>query len=134
MFRELLGRLIMVAGCKEAYHWAWWGPLLAAPLIWQIFDIYTIFIDSRKMRKKMEESLSGETSWFPNMNEIGQIQRLILDFITHGIYLTYIGLSIYLCGKNIGSWYGWLIGLVIGLFVAQLLGWLFPHRWQTAPR
>lgn len=130
MGKELVGRLLMVVGCKEVYYWAWWGPLVAAPLIWQIFELFAFFFENRRMRKKMEESLSGKTVWPPAMNEIGPVQRLILDFISWGIYLAYIGFSVYLCGRNIGSWYGWLIGLAIGLFVAQLLGWLFPYRWH----
>ncbi len=133
MLRELFGRSLMIAGSWIAYYWAWWAPLLAAPLIWQAFDIFCLLADSRRGLKEIDKRLSGSKTYqiarppFPGLSDG---QRLLLDAITWGFYLTYIILAVYLCGINIGHWYGWIIGVAVAISVAQLLALLFPHRWH----
>lgn len=47
---------------------------------------------------------------------------MLADFITFGIYAGYVVYSVIVFGRHIGSWYGWVIGLILGL--------LWPTRWH----
>ena len=58
------------------------------------------------------------------------VAKLVADAITWILWLGYIGYSIVSFGLNLGHWYGWVIGVVVGLVVAQFLGFIWPHRWH----
>lgn len=55
---------------------------------------------------------------------------MLADFTTFGMYGGYVIYSVVVFGRHIGSWYGWAIGLVVGLVVVQILGLLWPARWH----
>jgi len=41
-----------------------------------------------------------------------------------------MGYAVVSMGRNIGHWYGWVLGFVVAIGIAQLLGLLWPHRWH----
>ncbi|MNO78710.1 hypothetical protein D3C76_698590 [compost metagenome] len=54
--------------------------------------------------------------------------RILLDIVIMLTQITFIGLNIYLFQVNMGSWYGWLIGVIVGWILMTL--WV-PKRWDT---
>jgi len=105
MGKELVGRILMVLGTVLAFRVSWWAPLVAAPLIFKIYNV-TFCVRDRIY------DLS---------------QRLILDIITHTSYLGYLILAIVLFQHNMGKWY---LGLITWFVVAHLFGLLWPRRWH----
>jgi hypothetical protein len=106
--KELIGRVILIALVLGSYLLKWWIPLIVGPLFWQIWNTVT-----------------GRRSRIPH-----PVLKLIADAITWILWLSYIVYSIVSFGLNIGHWYGWLIGVVVGFVVAQILGLLWPKRWH----
>lgn len=107
--KEIIGRFIVVALVVWSFFFMWWIPLIIAPLFWQIWD-----------------SLFGRHSRIYN-----PVLKLIADAITYVIWLSYIAYSIIFFGRNVGHWYVWLIGVILGIFIAQILGLLWPNRWHS---
>lgn len=105
---EFLGRVILIALTVLAATKVWWAPLIVAPVFWQVWD--SIFCRGSRIYA------SG--------------LRLVADGLTHLVWLSYIGYTIAVMGSNIGHWYGWCLGIVVAIGVAQLLGLLWPHRWH----
>ena len=105
---EFLGRVILVALAALTATEVWWGPLVVAPLFWQIWD-----------------AVFGQRSRIST----GGL-KLMADGLTYMIWLSYVGYAIVSMGRNIGYWYGWVLGVAVGIGVAQLLGLLWPHRWH----
>lgn len=108
MIKELIGRVLMIAGTVYAFWISWWAPIVAAPIIWKIYNVGFCFTDRTK----------------------DQSQGLILDMVTHVIFFAYLILCVVQFGLNIDHWYGWVIGFVVWLIVAQILGLLWPRRWH----
>ncbi len=105
---ELSGRALLIVFTVLSASKQWWMPLVVAPVLWQFWDL-----------------TAGRRS------RIGQrLMKLIADGITWLVWLSYIIYSTVSFGLNLGHWYGWLIGIAIGLVVAQFLGLLWPHRWH----
>jgi len=84
--------------------------LFSAPLFWQVWN-YSSRIGSL---------LTVQADFL----------RLFADLISHAIYLAYLTYCIVGFGHHIGSWYGWVIGIAVGLVVVQILGLLWPRRWH----
>ena len=106
--KELTGRVILIALVIGSLFLKWWVPLIVAPLCWQVWD-----------------TVVGRRSRI-----VHPVLKLIADGITWALWLGYIVYSIVSFGRNVGHWYGWLIGVVVGFAVAQFLGFLWPHRWH----
>ena len=106
--KELTGRIILIVLAVGSSLARWWLPILVAPLFWQGWDIAT-----RRGSRILDP-----------------VPKLIADSLTWILWLGYMIYSIVSFGLNIGHWYGWGIGIVVGLVVAQFLGLLWPHRWH----
>ncbi|HIJ73936.1 MAG TPA: hypothetical protein HPP83_07530 [Candidatus Hydrogenedentes bacterium] len=106
--QELIGRILLIVFAVLSVDKRWWLPIVVAPLFWQLWDL-----------------TAGRRS---RINH--PIFKLIADGITWIVWLAYIAYSIFGFGLNIGHWYGWVLGVVIGLVVAQFLGLLWPYRWH----
>lgn len=106
--KELTGRAMLIVLVSFSIPVKWWIPIIVAPLFWQIWD-----------------TLIGRRSRIDNLT-----LKLIADMITWVIWLSYIAYSIISFGQNLEHWYGWLIGVLVGLVIAQFLGLLWPHRWH----
>ena len=105
---EILGRVVVAGTCIYGYSKEWWLPLIIAPLFWKIWD-----------------------SWVcPKGIIIDKGYKLFADFTTYIICLLYIAYSVWVFHININHWYGWIIGLMIGIVVGHFLGFLFPRRWH----
>lgn len=105
---ECLGRVILIAILVAGARREWWEPLVAVPVCWQVWD----GVFGRRSR-----------IYAPGL-------KLVADGLTWLIWLWYIGYTIFSMGKNVGHWYGWVLGLVLAIVVAQLFGLLFPKRWH----
>jgi len=105
---EVLGRVVLLGSVIVAFQINWWLPLIVAPFIWQIWDI-----------------LLGTRSRIGN-----EIPVIIADIFTYMLCLTYIVYSSVGFGINVGNWYGWVIGIIVGALVGHFMGLLFPHRWH----
>ena len=105
---EMIGRILLISFCILSVSRRWWLPLIIAPVFWQLWD--------------------RTTARGPRI--LQSILKLIADGITHLLWLTYIGYSIVAFGLNIGHWYGWSLGVIVGLIVAHIFGLLWPHRWH----
>ncbi len=106
--KEVVGRAILIAVSIITFSIKWWIPLILAPLFWQIWD----------------------TAFGRRSRILSTVIKLTADAITWILWLSYIVYAIISFGLNVGHWYGWLIGLIIGLVVAQFLGLIWPHRWH----
>lgn len=105
MIKEGISRAAMILGFLFTFHIEpWYFVLFIVPLVFRIFDA-PYGIDPMIY------------------SEIG---KLIFDMIAHISYFTYIILSVYLFQVNLGLWW---VGLIVGFFVVQLLGLLYPRRW-----
>jgi hypothetical protein len=105
--KELIGRVILIAFVVGSLLHKWWIPLIVGPLFWQVWDTAT-----------------GHGSRI-----LHPVLKLIADAITLILWLSYIMYSIVSFGLNLGHWYGWLFGVVVGFVVTMFLGLLWPHRW-----
>jgi hypothetical protein len=103
--KEIIGRIIMLICTVLSFYISWWAPLVAAPLIWKIYNVSFCFTDRIYDRKT----------------------HLILDIVTHATYWAYLVLAITQFTLNGGRWY---LGLVVWFVVAQLFGLLWPRRWH----
>ena len=106
--KELTGRVILIALVVGSLLLKWWVPLIVAPLFWKVWD-----------------TVVGRRSRI-----IQPVLKLIADAITYALWLGYVVYSIMSFGLNVGHWYGWLIGVVVGFAVAQIFGFLWPNRWH----
>lgn len=98
--------LIVLAVLSVGFRW--WGPLILAPLFWQLWD--TVF--GRRGRIHTP------------------ILQLVGDLATYSVWVSYMAFAVFSIGRNVGHWYGWTIGAVVGVSVAQVFGLLFPFRWH----
>ena len=105
---ELFGRVILIALSYVAATSVWWSPLVVVPIFWQVWD--RIFGRAARI----------DSPGF----------KLIADGLTYLVWLSYMGYAIVSMGRNIGHWYGWTLGFVVGIGVAHLFGLLFPYRWH----
>ena len=106
--KEFVGRILLVALVVLGLSFAWWLPLIIAPIFWQAWDTPL----GRRARITQPAA------------------KVAADLVTHAIWLGYILYSIISFGFKVGHWYGWLAGAIIGLVVAQFMGLLWPHRWH----
>ncbi len=109
---EIIGRIILSILAVYTFSLIWWLPLVIAPIFWQIWD------------KALALALG----------RISRIFRPLLKRIADGITLifglAYIVFSTVSFGMNMGHWYWWVIGAIIGIVVEQFLGLLWPIRWH----
>lgn len=98
---EIIGRLVMIIGAGASFIPAWWAPLIAAPLIWQIWR--AVFLKSLPPKPPNEP-----------------------DYLTTTCEYAYLGFAVLIMADKIGSWYGGLIGAFIGFMVFQVMGLLKP--------
>ena len=105
---ECVGRVILIAVTTVAATTVWWAPIIAAPVSWQVWD-----------------GVLGRRSRI-----LSPGLKLVADGLTHLIWLSYIVYTITAMGMSIGHWYGWSLGVVVAIGVAQLLGLLWPRRWH----
>jgi len=105
---EMVGRVLLVLFCVISAGQRWWLPIVIAPVFWQFWDITA----GRRSR-----------IYQPAL-------KLIADGITWLVWLGYIGYSTVSFGLSVGHWYGWLLGVLVALIVAQLVGLLWPRRWH----
>lgn len=87
-----------------AYTWHWWIPTIIFPII--------ISIGNEQYSQPMV--LSN--------------YRRILDSIIMLTSTVYLISQIIIIHSNIGHWYGWVIGTVVG-FIGMLF--MFPKRWAA---
>lgn len=106
---EVLGRVLLYAQCTQNPDIAWWWPIVTIPISWQIWDGFLF-------------------SGFQRIGSRGL--RLIADALSYLVYLWYIVFTIRAMGSNIGQWYGWILGVVVAVVVAQFFGLLWPSRWH----
>lgn len=106
--KEIIGRTLMVVLTIFMLKVNWKLALITPPLIFYIFN--AIFCRTDRI--------------------YNQTSRLILDILTWISYVGYLVFSIILSNQNISSWYSWLVGILIWLLFAQLLGFLWPKRWH----
>jgi hypothetical protein len=115
---ELFGRLILIVAIAVSFVIGWWCPLVVAPVLWQIWDRAT---------------RAATLSWNPEaqgMNRtLADAMEMVADGITFLLWVAYVGYAIFSMGRHIGGWLGWVIGVLVGLGVAQLLGLFWPFRW-----
>ncbi|CAD6493777.1 MAG: hypothetical protein AEth_01127 [Candidatus Argoarchaeum ethanivorans] len=84
------------------YSWYWWAPAISFPLIMSIGNqMYEPPILLSNYRRIVDGLLT--------LSQIGYVISQIIIFHI-----------------NIGSWYGWLIGGIVGLI---LMGFMIPRRW-----
>jgi len=122
MTLEIIARLLMILGTWFAFRLAWWAPLLAAPLIWQILKP----LHSRTIvLERLTDEIVSSRSFRAYMGV-----KLFLDYWTHVVYVVYWGLAVVLCWIHFGHWWGLAIGGVVGLLVVQIFGLLWPNRWR----
>jgi hypothetical protein len=118
MYLEILGRAVLAAVVAISFLVGWWCPLVAAPVCWQIWD--TAF---------------GRRRWDPERLGLNRTLADTIKFAADGIswlfWLAYLLYAILSFGRHIGNWYGWTLGVLLGLIVAQFLGLLWPYRWHT---
>lgn len=105
---EIFGRVVLILLCVFSIHISWWLPIVVAPIFHLVYD--TKFCRKARM--------------------FNPILQLLADILTYLVYLGYIVFTTYVFGQNIGHWYGWCIGIITGLVVAQVFGLLFPMRWH----
>ena len=110
---ELGGRVVLVAVAIAACYLRWWAPLVAVPLAWMAWN--AIFL-----RHERAYSLSIDT---PISSVL--FQRRIANFITWFFSLGYLAYAVVSFGLNVGHWYGWTAGAIIGVTTIPLLR---PHR------
>jgi hypothetical protein len=108
---ELVGRVICVVLAVYSYRFRWWAPLVVVPLFNQVYEWPFI---------------SMKINWLI----LNRWVRLLANVITWILYFGYIGLSLLLFTTRIPHWYGWLIGLGVGIVVTRFLEFIFPVRWR----
>jgi len=106
--KELIGRGLLIALSVGAFLVKWWIPLIIAPFFWQVW-----------------ETVTGQWSRAQN-----PVLKLIADAVTWVLWIGYIVYSIVSFELTIGHWYGLVLGVVVGLVVAQFFHLLWPHRWH----
>ena len=113
---ELVGRFLLVLVIFLAFfpfRLPWWYLLVAPPIIWQVWD-FVMFSGAHAARRTRIRN---------------RLLKIIADVLAWAFYTAYIAYSIVSIGLNIGHWYGWLIGIIVGFVVAHLFGLLWPQRW-----
>ena len=105
---EIFGRLALILLCVVSFQISWWLPVVIAPIFHQVYD----------------------TKFCRRARIFNPILKLLADFLTYIVWIGYVVVTVYVFGQNIGHWYGWCIGIITGLVVAQILGLLFPRRWH----
>lgn len=96
--------IIAIVICNYVYAWKWWVASILFPII--------ISVSSQVLNNK---PMSASNT------------RTIYDGIIMLIHLGYVISQIVIFHINIGHWYGWIIGAVVGWF---LMGFMAPRRWQ----
>jgi len=109
---EFVGRILLVGVFWFSLRFGWWVPMVSAVLFWQIWNM-----------------ISPRSGYYFDTTST-DLFKMIADFITFGIYAGYVVYSVIVFGRHIGSWYGWVIGLVLSLLIVQILGLLWPARWH----
>lgn len=85
-----------------AYTWKWWLVAITFPFIMS------------KSNLMFDKPMSKTNN------------RRVIDTIIIIIQIAYIISQVIIFHINIGDWYGWLVGLLVGYF---LMGWMAPKRW-----
>ena len=79
MIKELIGRVLMIVGTVFAFWISWLAPVIAAPAIWKIYNIVFCFSDRTR----------------------NESEGLVLDMVTHILYVAYLILCVVQFGLNI---------------------------------
>ena len=100
---------VIIAGTISyfLYQWIWWTGTVA-------FPIFMMF---------------GKQAWKRYIPK--SKYRSILDAIIMIVHFAYVISQIIIFHLHIGSWYGWLIGLIVGWL---LMGLMTPLRWKHESR
>jgi len=110
---ELGGRVVLVAVAAAACYFRWWIPLVVVPAVWLIWNAVFLTHD-RAYHLSITTPIS--TVLF---------QRRIANLITWLFSLGYLAYAIVSFGLNLGHWYGWTAGAIVGVTTIPLLR---PHR------
>ena len=110
---ELIGRIILLAIFWFTLRFGWWVPLASTVIFWQIWNL-----------------ISPRPGYYFDTTPT-DLFKMLADFITFGVYGGYVICSVIVFGRHVGNWYGWAIGLILGLVVVQILGLLWPHAGTT---
>jgi len=113
---ELVGRLVLAVVALGSSGVRWWCPLVTVPVVWMIWN--AVFLDQeRAFRLSIDTPVSKVI-----------LQRRLANLIGWLFDLGYLAYAALAFGLNMGHWYGWTGGTVIGLTVAQYAGLLRSQR------
>jgi hypothetical protein len=90
------------------YDWHWWAATIAFPVLMML---------GNQANKRQPQAKTKE--------------RIILDTIIGVVQFGYVASQAVFFHINIGHWYGWIIGLIVGWL---LMGLMTPLRWRDEVR
>lgn len=89
------------------YDWHWWATTISFPVLMMLGN--------------------QSTKGFMALSNY----RRILDSMIMIVQFSYVVSQVIIFQINIGSWYGWLIGIIVGWL---MMGLMTPKRWQQEAR
>ncbi len=105
MIAYILELVIAIIICRYVYSWKWWVISIVFPLV----------MSASNLVYRKDQPLPDNK------------YRMIVDTCIMLTQTGYVISQVIIYQRHIGSWYGWIIGLIIG-WVGS--GKIAPHRWR----